>query len=51
VRKNCDVINKGLPKVPINEKGEIINKWKDKKKSTVLEGKQKDKKMKERNKT
>jgi len=30
MRKNCDVINIGLPKVPINEKGEIISKWKDK---------------------
>jgi hypothetical protein len=44
MRKNCDVIKIGLPKVPINEKGEIISKWKDKKKSTVLVGKQKDKK-------
>jgi len=27
--KNCDVIKTGLPKVPINEKGEIISKCKD----------------------
>ena len=44
MRKKCVVINTGLHKVPINQKGEIISEWKNKKKSTVMGGKQKDKK-------
>jgi hypothetical protein len=30
-RKDCDIIDIGLPRVQINEQGEIISKWKDKK--------------------
>jgi hypothetical protein len=31
MRKDCNRTNRGLPKVTINEKEDIISRWKDKK--------------------
>jgi hypothetical protein len=50
MRKKCNRTNIGLPRVPIKEKEEIISKWKENKKSTVLERNQR-RKIKENNKT